>query len=94
MICEHPYITFRREIDHVHFQQKNIEDTHYIRLYEDRIETAEYTYEISMIFDMSYKMLSGQYGFFYLHTTKGVMTFQIKENPEHLIHEFRKVEIK
>ncbi|MET3683878.1 hypothetical protein ABID56_001994 [Alkalibacillus flavidus] len=94
MICEHPYVTFRREIDHIHFQQKNIEDVHYLRLYQDRVETKEDTFAIETVFDMSYKMLSDQYGFFYLHTTKGVRTFQIKDNPKDFITEFRKVEVK
>ncbi|GAA0452109.1 hypothetical protein [Alkalibacillus silvisoli] len=94
MLYKHPYVILRREIDQIDLQQKYIEEEHFIYLYEDRIETAEQKFDLKIVFDMSYKMLSASYGFFYLHTTKGVSTFQIKDEPDELIIQFRKVEIK
>ncbi|MDQ0352142.1 hypothetical protein J2R98_001976 [Alkalibacillus filiformis] len=94
MLYKHPYVILRREIDHINFQKKYIEEEHFIELYEDKIITAENKFDLKIVFDMSYKMLSDKYGFLYFHTTKGVFTYQIKKDPEELIAQFRKVEIK
>jgi len=94
VLAKHRYITFRREIDHFNFKQVNHEEPHDVVLYEDKIETHEKAYPIRNIFDLSYKMLSAEYGFFYLHTSSGVVSLHIKEPPDEFIKEFRKVEIK
>ncbi|WP_188207858.1 hypothetical protein [Alkalibacillus aidingensis] len=94
LIHKHPYVKFRRVVDRLDLQQKNIEEEFWIYLYDDRIVTDEHDLDIKMVFDISYKMLSAQYGFLYLHTTKGVITFQIKEDPNEMIAKFRTVEMK
>lgn len=63
-------------------------------LYEDKLVTEEKEYPIHQVFDLSYKMLSNRYGFFYLHTNKGVVTLHIKESPAEFIKKFRTVERK
>ncbi len=95
MVLEkHPYVKFRREIDPFQLEQKSIEDLCYVYLYEDKIVTDEQEFEIHKVFDLSYRMLSEEYGFFYLHTTKGVTTLQIKDEPDAFIEKFREVEQK
>lgn len=56
--------------------------------------TDEQEYEIHQVFDLSYRMLSEEYGFFYLHTSKGVMTLNVKDEPIEFIKKFREVEQK
>ncbi|MGP4071543.1 hypothetical protein ACTWQB_03190 [Piscibacillus sp. B03] len=63
-------------------------------MYEDRIVTTEQNFPIEQVLDVSYKMLSQQFGFFYLHTTKGVFTLHVKKSPEEFIRLFRTVERK
>ncbi|TFB21749.1 hypothetical protein E3U55_07925 [Filobacillus milosensis] len=94
ILHQHPYYSVRREIDHFNFEQKKIEQEHWVTLYEDRLVTEEKEYAIEQVFDLSYKMLSARYGFFYLHTTKGVTTLHIKKSPEEFIQKFRTVEKK
>lgn len=94
ILAKHRYVVFKREIDYINFRQVNYEEEHFVHLYNDKIETHEKTFRIDEVFDLSYKMLSDRYGFFYLHTVKGVTTLQIKEPPDEFIEEFRKVEIK
>ncbi|WP_124221583.1 hypothetical protein [Aquisalibacillus elongatus] len=94
ILHKHPYFSIRREIDHFNFEQKRIEEEYWVELYEDRVVTAEYEFPIEQVFDVSYKMLSNQFGFFYLHTTKGVFTLHTKESPEEFVRLFRNVERK
>ena len=62
------YVKFRREMDPIKLEQKHIEDVCYVYLYEDKIVTDEQEYEIHQVFDLSYRMLSEEYCFFYLDT--------------------------
>ncbi|WP_246569313.1 hypothetical protein [Allobacillus halotolerans] len=91
---KHQYVKFRREMDPIKLEQKHIEDVCYVYLYEDKIVTDEQEYEIHQVFDLSYRMLSEEYGFFYLHTSKGVMTLNVKDEPIEFIKKFREVEQK
>lgn len=93
-LLKHPYIKFRREIDHFNFEIKKYEETCYVQLHDDKIVTEEDELEIHKVFDVSYRMMSNQYGFFYLHTVKGVITLHIKEEPIKFIETFRKYEQK
>ncbi|MFD2637982.1 hypothetical protein [Piscibacillus salipiscarius] len=56
--------------------------------------TSDQEYSIEQVLDVSYKMLSKRYGFFYLHTIKGVITLHVKEAPEEFVRLFRTVERK
>ncbi|PKR77075.1 hypothetical protein CEY16_10025 [Halalkalibacillus sediminis] len=94
MVFRHPYVKVRREIDHWNFEQKYIEEEFWVELTEEKITTDELVFSIEKVFDLSYKMLSEGYGFFYLHTSKGVFTLQVKENPSEFIEKFREVERK
>ncbi|MFC0015167.1 MULTISPECIES: hypothetical protein [Allobacillus] len=91
---KHQYVKFRREMDPINLEQKHIEDVSYVYLYEDKIVTDEKEYEIHKVHDLSYRMLSEEYGFFYLHTTMGVMTLNVKDEPIEFIKKFREVEQK
>lgn len=94
LLAKHPYIKFQRKIDHWEMKQINYEENHEVYLYVDRVVTHEKAFAIREVLDLSYKMMSARYGFFYLHTTKGVFTLHVKEPPDKFIEEFRKVEIK
>ncbi|GAK11325.1 hypothetical protein [Geomicrobium sp. JCM 19039] len=63
-------------------------------LYEEKITIDNESFTIESVFDMSYRFKQGEIGFLYLHTSQGVRTFYIKEDPTSFIERFRTVERK
>lgn len=62
-----------------------------INLYEDRIETETHTFSLKNVFDVSFKSLSSNNGFLYLHTNQGVFTFTVQSNPSLFIKIFKSI---
>ena len=62
---------------------------HHIYLYVDSISTANHTFNLDHVTDMSYKPFSGGNGLFYLHTSQGVFTFQVDSDPVKFIRAFK-----
>ncbi|QQK75668.1 hypothetical protein HUG15_08875 [Salicibibacter cibarius] len=65
-----------------------------MNLYRDRIDIDGDSYPIAEIFDISYRYKENEVGFLYLHTSRGVRSYYITENPESFISSFREVEQK
>lgn len=60
-----------------------------IYLYEDRIVTKYRDFPIREILDLSYRELGDEGGLLYLHTVKGVFSYQVLTSPETFIRHFR-----
>ncbi len=88
-ILSHPFIKVTRKIERN--EQKTLEQEHDLELYEDRIIVGQDHFPIQDVFDMSYRFQSTLYGFLYLHTNRGVVTFIIKKDPTLFINEYRKL---
>jgi hypothetical protein len=87
IIFSQPYIEICREIKCN--QQYYIELEHYLDLYEDKIITASNEFSIKDVFDISYRSLSESYGFLYLHTNQGVLSYTVRTNPQFFIDEYK-----
>ncbi|ALA51267.1 hypothetical protein CAY60_011065 [Shouchella clausii] len=90
-LATHRCIEVRQEIG---LLKKQIVETSFdLALYPDRIETENASFPIGSVFDISYRLPSGesQLGFLYLHTSQGVVTYKIKQNPESFIKAFKKL---
>ncbi|SDY13390.1 hypothetical protein SAMN05421736_101460 [Evansella caseinilytica] len=64
-----------------------------MKLYEEMISVKEEQYPLTSIFDISYrkKAEDDSIGFIYLHTTQGVRTYYIKEEPIAFIEAYMKL---
>jgi hypothetical protein len=71
------------------YDQKTKRTVHNIHLYADTISTANNTFKLEHVHDMSYKPFSSGAGFFYLHTTQGVFTYEVDTDPTHFIRTYK-----
>ncbi|KMJ55785.1 hypothetical protein AB685_25420 [Bacillus sp. LL01] len=72
--------------------EKRIVETSYdMMLFPDQLTVKDEHYPIQSIFDISYrkKPEKNAMGFLYLHTSRGVRTYYIKEEPTALIEAYR-----
>lgn len=58
-------------------------------LYEDRIDTANDTFPIENVRDLSFRKIGDEGGLFYLHTNKGLYTYTVESSPEAFIRMFK-----
>ena len=82
------YIEIERQID-FYFQMQKIEKQLEIEMTIEGIRTAEKSFELQHVHDISYKPFSFGAGMLYLHTNQGVFSFKVHENPETFIEGFR-----
>ncbi|KAA0964987.1 hypothetical protein FQ087_01305 [Sporosarcina sp. ANT_H38] len=73
------------------FDQKTLRTVHTIHLYADSISTSNNTFRLEHVYDMSYKPFSSGTGFFYLHTTQGVFTFEVDSDPTNFIRIYKDI---
>ncbi len=86
-------VEIRQEIG---WTEKRIVETSFdLKLFEDQITTKDDTFPITSIFDISYrkKAEQGAMGFLYLHTSQGVKTYYIKEEPTSLVKAYQKLKL-
>ncbi|WP_232299544.1 hypothetical protein [Pontibacillus chungwhensis] len=86
MLYRHSYYCVTRSIHNG--QQLYQEEECYLILSEDKITTDRNVFDLKHVFDMSYKDTVGLYGFLYLHTNKGVFSYNVKHAPDELIQIF------
>ncbi|WP_339251169.1 hypothetical protein NSQ43_14010 [Sporosarcina sp. FSL W8-0480] len=83
------YFTVNRSIDW--FEQKHQQSSNTIQLFQDSIKTEQNTFSLEHVHDLSYRPFSNGTGLFYLHTNRGVITFELKTNPNEFIESYRKL---
>lgn len=71
------------------YDQNTKRTVHSIHLYADTISTANNTFKLEHVHDMSYKPFSSGAGFFYLHTTQGVFTYEVDTDPTSFIRTYK-----
>ncbi|MBM7703914.1 hypothetical protein [Metabacillus iocasae] len=91
ILASQPYIIVTRSIQVT--QQRYIETEQHLHLYKDKVVAHEKSFYIQHVFDMSYKPLSNDSGFLYLHTNQGVFPYQVKSSPHSFIETFRKLNV-
>ncbi|NYF25322.1 hypothetical protein [Sporosarcina sp. JAI121] len=71
------------------YDQKTKRTVHNIHLYTDSISTSKNDFGLEHVHDMSYKPFSSGSGFFYLHTSQGVFTYEVDTDPAKFIHAYK-----
>ncbi|QKY70792.1 hypothetical protein [Lentibacillus sp. CBA3610] len=89
LIAKQPYIKVEREMTSV--GKSYIEDDRILYMYEDRIASKHHEFPIEKVWDMSYRQVDGKGGLLYLHTSKGVMVYTVKDSPEDFIKVFKEI---
>ncbi|SFJ61931.1 hypothetical protein SAMN04487936_10389 [Halobacillus dabanensis] len=87
MICSHPIFEKTRIIENN--QQHYLEHERKLKLFEEEIVAPNETFLLLDVRDVSYKSFSESYGFLYLHTSRGVRAFMVKEEPKEWMEELR-----
>ncbi|WP_404332751.1 hypothetical protein [Mesobacillus maritimus] len=87
MLISHPYIKIQRKI--MDNAQHLIETEEYLTLYYDSVESESDYFRLCDILDISFKSITTNSGFLYLHTTRGVFPFHTKSNPQNFIHTYK-----
>jgi len=68
---------------------QQIEKQFEIEMTIEGIRTAEKSFELQHVHDVSYKPFSFGAGMLYLHTNQGVFSFKVQDNPDVFIEGFR-----
>ena len=71
------------------FQQVNIEHERVISLFEGKVVTQHRVFPMNIITDISFRTIANEGGFLYLHTLRGVYSYQVKSSPEAFISAYR-----
>ncbi|RNF38688.1 hypothetical protein [Planococcus salinus] len=72
-------------------EMKIIKNEHDLHLYEDTLIASTKKYNISNVWDISYKSFSEDANLLYLHTHTGVVTYKVYTDPDHFVTTFKKL---
>lgn len=78
-----PYYKIQREVDRL--EQKEVTYERIMYLYEQKIVTEHREFAIGEVFDLSFRKIGSEGGLLYLHTSRGVYSYTVKENPKAFI---------
>lgn len=74
-------ITNQRQMSTVH--------RHELYLFKTKIVSHQLEYSLQNVYDLSYKIISGEEGFLYLHTNQGVFSYIVRTDTSMFIKEFK-----
>lgn len=83
------YFTTERSIEW--FQQKQKQTARTLCLYKDSITSKDHIFLIDHVHDVSYRPFSNGTGLFYLHTNRGVFTFEVETPPDEFIKCYKQI---
>lgn len=88
-LATHRCIEVKQEIGWI--EKRTVETSFDLYLYKDRIDVKDSSFPIKHVLDISYRLdeKENKIGFLYLHTTGGIRTYFIKQDPSKLIEEFK-----
>ncbi|RXT15429.1 hypothetical protein [Ammoniphilus sp. CFH 90114] len=89
IISTQPYIEISRTIQSN--GQHRIESEQLLVLYRDKIITESRHFSLQDILDISYKVISEETGFLYLHSNHQVFSFYVKTSPTEFITEYKRL---
>lgn len=82
-----PYYKIQRELTGL--AQEIVSSDRSMILYADKIVTQYREFRITEVFDMSFRRMGNEGGFFYLHTSTGVYPYMVKIDPKPFIQKFQ-----
>lgn len=89
IIASLPYMIVSRSIDwNKQYFQKREEQ---LLLLEDKIISHINEFLMDEIWDISYRASSSEFGFFYLHTNRGLFSFHVKAEPSEFINKYQRM---
>ncbi|WP_444685037.1 hypothetical protein [Alkalicoccus luteus] len=89
-LASHPYYKVEREVTSI--DQQNVEYERVMHLYEDKLVTHRREFPAEIIFDMSFRELGESEALLYVHTSRGVFSYQVKQDPTNFIEAFKQLE--
>ncbi|KKK38550.1 hypothetical protein WQ57_08085 [Mesobacillus campisalis] len=89
MLISHPYIKISRKIKNNIQHCRELEEE--LVLSGNKITTASDHFHLDEILDMSYKPFSGNSGFLYLHTNRGLYSFHTRIHPHKFMQAYRQL---
>lgn len=87
LIAQHPYVKVERKV--LGLEQIEVEHSRTIYLYEEKVITEHREFPIHLVTDISFKPIASEGGILYLHTLRGLYTYQVKSSPEALIAAYK-----
>lgn len=82
-----PYFKIEREVSSL--EQKDLERQRHLYLYHDKVVTRHREFPMEQILDMSYREFGPSGGLLYLHTLKGVFSYNVKTSPQPFIESYK-----
>ncbi|WP_156290041.1 hypothetical protein [Oceanobacillus salinisoli] len=83
LIAEQPYVKVERRVRSI--EQVDIEHKRTIYLYSDKVVTERREFPMKDVMDISYRLIGGEGGLLYLHTSHGVYSYIVKSSPEEFV---------
>jgi hypothetical protein len=71
--------------------QHLIETKQYLTLDYDCVDSGTDYFQLRDVLDISFKSITSNSGFLYLHTTRGVFPYHTKSNPQEFIRTYKKL---
>jgi hypothetical protein len=62
---------------------------HELHLFETTITSFHREFLVCNVYDMSFRMISGEEGFLYFHTNEGVFSFIVRDHPKSFITSYK-----
>lgn len=87
-----PYYKVQREVTGI--SQEVLLSHRFMVLYADRIVTKYREFDLVNVFDMSFRRMGKEGGFFYLHTSTGVYPYMVHVDPRPFIQRFHLIKMK
>lgn len=87
-----PYTYIERKVKRT--QKVTIQHSKDICLYADSIQTEKNCFHVNSVFDISYKCVSKESGFLYLHTNQGMFAYTIHTDPADFIAAYKEIKKK
>ena len=72
-------------------ETKVVKTQYSLQLYEDTVNAATTSFNITSVWDISYKSFSDDANLLYLHTNRGVITYKVFSNPNTFVKAFKKL---
>lgn len=91
IICKIQYTISEKKVGW--YDQTYTKTNHHVVLCTEYIETAEKSFRLNDVLDVSYRPFSDGSGLFYLHTIQGVFAYTIVEDPSPFIHMYQKIKL-
>ncbi|MBM7096306.1 MULTISPECIES: hypothetical protein [Alteribacter] len=86
----HTYYKVQKVVNSI--EQKTVEHERTITMDKEKVTTAHREFKFENVFDVSYRSIQGEEGLMYLHTSQGVYSYMVKDDPADFIAAFKELD--